>query len=97
MAVDSELLGSAAVLVVIGLWLGTGAFRHDAAVLRLRSAPWLVPIAAIHCGWFAIPHTGAALLVEGVCVAMLFAATLEGLGAEFGSDLRRRTRPPESF
>ncbi len=86
---ESVFCGAGA-LVVIGLWLGTGAFRRDAAALRVTSALWLVPIAAIQCGWWEIPRTGSALLVEGLCVAMLFAATLSSLGAEFGTDLRRR-------
>ncbi len=88
--IESEIFCNAGALVVIGLWLGTGAFRHDGAALRLRSAMWLVPIVAIQSGWWQIPRTGAALVIETFCIAMLFAATLQSLGAEFGNDLRRR-------
>ena len=93
-AADSEVFCSAGTLVVIGLWLGAGAFRHDAAALRLGSALWLVPIAAIQGDWVAVPHEPAAMMIEGISVAMLFAATLRSLGAEFVTDLRGKLLPP---
>jgi hypothetical protein len=76
-------------MVVIGLWLSTAGFRRDRMVYAVSSTLCLVPVVLIECGWINLPNSGLALIIETVCLGLLFAGSLRRLGAEATGRLAR--------
>ena len=73
------ITGIAAAVTVGGLWIGAGTFRRDGLAFGLRTLLCLLPILAIQITEFGMTHSGPALVVESLCVGMLFATSLSRL------------------
>ena len=78
-----------AAALILAVWVCSGMLRQDRSVFGWGATFCLLPVVMIECSWVPMPRDGVALVVETVCVALLFAGNLRRLGAEMGDSLAK--------
>lgn len=76
-----------AAALVLAVWVCSGVLRRDGKVFGWGATLCLLPVIMIECNWVPMPRDGAALAIETLCVALLFAGNLRRLGQEIGASL----------